>query len=297
MTALHVAGSANARISVSFNRPNITFAVRPKVGGQKGLAAFAAFVARTYAGQSGIVYCREFPALCSSPLRLLTLTPPIVLSTVSRDECSTVCDALCAADVSACVYHAGMTPRQRVAVQRDWCTGATRVACATIAFGMGIDRADVRFVLHYTMPKSIENCYQEAGRAGRDGQPASHTLFFAHGDHSRVVRLIRRGKRQAGGGNTAAALRLADAMRDYCTQKSVCRRVQLLDYLGEQFDSARCRGTCDNCARAAGTLPPGHDDPLPGAGTIAKPRARKPKAAKGARGKKRARVAKPRAKS
>jgi bloom syndrome protein len=194
-------------LAVSFNRPNINFAVRPKVGGQKGLAAFAAHVARDYAGQSGIIYC------------------------LSRDECSTVCDALCAADVSACVYHAGMTPRQRIAVQHAWCSGATSVACATIAFGMGIDRAAVRFVLHYSMPKSIENCYQEAGRAGRDGLPASHTLFFSAGDHARVVRLIRRGKRQAGGGNTAAALRLADAMRDYCTQQRVCRRVQLLDYL------------------------------------------------------------------
>ena len=163
-----------------------------------------------------------------------------------------MCDALCAADVSACVYHAGMTPRQRacprcgccsllaradanalagIAVQHAWCSGATSVACATIAFGMGIDRAAVRFVLHYTMPKSIENCYQEAGRAGRDGLPASHTLFYSAGDHARVVRLIRRGKRQAGGGNTAASLRLADAMRDYCTQQRVCRRVQLLDYL------------------------------------------------------------------
>jgi superfamily II DNA/RNA helicase len=146
---------------------------------------------------------------------------------------------------------------------------------------MGIDRAAVRFVLHYTMPKSIENCYQEAGRAGRDGLPASHALFYSVGDHARVVRLIRRGKRQAGGGNTAAALRLADAMRDYCTQQRVCRRVQLLEYLGEQFNPAKCGGTCDNCARPAGTLPPGHDDPLPGAGLPAKPRPRKPKAARG----------------
>jgi hypothetical protein len=156
---------------------------------------------------------------------------------------------------------------------------------------MGIDKPDVRFVLHWSLPKAMEGLYQEAGRAGRDGLPSAHTLFFSPADHTRVVRLIKRGRKQAGGrGGTAAAVALADAVRDYCTERQQCRRVQLLAYLGEPFAAARCAGTCDNCQRAAGTLPPGHDEPLPGAldgakggGKPAKPRARK-KGAKRAKG-------------
>jgi bloom syndrome protein len=232
-------------------------------------AAFAAHVASCYAGASGIVYC------------------------LSRDECAAVSDALTAAGVSAAVYHAGMTPRQRVEVQRAWCEGRARVACATVAFGMGIDKADVRFVLHFSMPKAIEGLYQEAGRAGRDGAPATHTLFFSAADHARVVRLIKRGKRQqrgagGGGGSTATALRLADAVRDYCAEKRTCRRVALMAYLGEAFSAAQCGGTCDNCARARGTLPPGHDEPLPGAGNGGAKAPRRARAAKGTKKKPRA---------
>ena len=244
---------------VTFNRANLRFSVRPKVGGKAGLEAFAQHVADAYpAPASGIVYC------------------------LSRDECATVADALEEAGVPALAYHAGMTPRQREQAQRDWCAGTVRVAVATIAFGMGIDKADVRFVLHFSMPKAIEGLYQEAGRAGRDGLPAEHVVFYSPADATRVVRLIRRDKRKGGAavkGSTASQVALAKAVQQYCTNKATCRRVQLLDYLGEPgFDARKCKGTCDNCARAAGTLDAGHDAPLPGA-TAKKPAAkRKPKA-------------------
>ena len=270
-----------AQFCVSFNRPNLTFAVRPKVGGAAGLAAFAAHVARAHGGhESGIVYC------------------------LSRDECSTVCDALAAAGVSSVIYHAGLTPKQRAEAQRAWGRGAARVACATVAFGMGIDKADVRFVLHWSMPKSLEGLYQEAGRAGRDGAPATHTLFFSAADHARVTRLIKRGKRGGGGGggsSIATQLRLADAVRDFCVDKNTCRRVAMLKYLGEAFSADRCGGTCDNCLRRLGRLPPGHDEPLPGAGapqerpkTAGRKGKRKRKAAQGGvKGARRAKGAQP----
>ena len=243
---------------VTFNRANLRFAVRPKVGGKAGLEAFAQHVAVQYPQPAcGIVYC------------------------LSRDECATVAGALEDAGVPALAYHAGMTPRQREQAQRSWCSGAVRVAVATIAFGMGIDKADVRFVLHYSMPKAMEGLYQEAGRAGRDGLPAQHVVFYSPADATRVVRLIRRDKRKGGAavkGSTASQVALAKAVQIYCTNKTTCRRVQLLDYLGEPgFDARKCRGTCDNCARAAGTLEAGHDAPLPGA-TAMKPAAKRTKA-------------------
>lgn len=238
--------------SVSFNRPELRFAVRPKVGTRAGLLAFAQHVAAGYPPTaSGIVYC------------------------LSRDECAAVQQALCAAGVSAVTYHAGMTPRQRVQTQRDWCTGAVRVACATVAFGMGIDHATVRFVLHYSMPKAMEGLYQEAGRAGRDGLVAQHTLFYCTADHMRTVRLLKRGRRRGAGlGSAASQLKLAEAVKAYCTDTRRCRRVMLLEYLGEAFSAQQCRGTCDNCQRGLGTLPAGHDDPLPGALDKAPPKAK-----------------------
>jgi len=202
------------RFTVSFNRPNLAFNVRPKVGGAAGLAAFAQHVASAYDSRAcGIVYC------------------------LSRDECATVTAALVARGVDAVTYHAGMTPLQRVKAQRDWASGAARVACATIAFGMGIDKADVRFVLHFTMPKSIEGLYQEAGRAGRDGQAAEHTLFYCSGDHARCVRLTKRGRKRGrggGGGSVSSEVALCDAAKAYCTERRTCRRVLLLKYLGER---------------------------------------------------------------
>ncbi|CAI5487534.1 unnamed protein product [Closterium sp. Naga37s-1] len=170
--------------------------------------------------------------------------------------------------ISAECYHAGMGMRERVAVQGRWKDGRTRIICATIAFGMGIDKPDVRFVIHNSMSKSLENFYQESGRAGRDGLPASSIVLFARRDFSRVACLLRRsassaaraGGRGGGGGGAAgraaAARRMQEEMEraremaEFCEDKSKCRRQQLLNYFGEQQPCDTCppeSNPCDHC--------------------------------------------------
>nr|CAD1816929.1 unnamed protein product [Ananas comosus var. bracteatus] len=148
-------------------------------------------------------------------------------------------------------YHAGLAARQRVSVQKKWRNGEAHVVCATIAFGMGIDKADVRFVIHNTLSKSIESYYQESGRAGRDGRPASCVALYQKKDFSRVVCMLR----NAGSFKSESfkmAMDQAKKMREYCELKTECRRKTLLSHFGEQFDRQRCRdgpSPCDNCVK------------------------------------------------
>ncbi|CAI7920338.1 unnamed protein product [Closterium sp. NIES-53] len=164
--------------------------------------------------------------------------------------------------ISAECYHAGMGMRERVAVQGRWKDGRTRIICATIAFGMGIDKPDVRFVIHNSMSKSLENFYQESGRAGRDGLPASSIVLFARRDFSRVACLLRRsassaarasGRGGGGGGaagRAAAARRMQEEMKRAREMAAFCEDKQLLSYFGEQQACDTCppeSNPCDHC--------------------------------------------------
>ena len=143
-------------------------------------------------------------------------------------------------------YHAGMTPAKRTSVQNRWATDITTVVCATIAFGMGIDKPDVRFVIHHTLPKSIEGYYQEAGRAGRDGAPCEAMLFYHPNDVQEVLRIIRSGRptRQKFERNKE----LLEKMQEYCeNNRRECCRVLLLRYFGEIFTEQECHCTCSVC--------------------------------------------------
>jgi bloom syndrome protein len=204
----------------SFNRPNLHYHVLRK---EKGvLNDIARLIQDKYSERCGIIYC------------------------YSRKACENVAAALREKhDIEASHYHAGMASEEKKQIQRDWQEGKCHVIVATIAFGMGIDKPDVRFVIHHTMPKSLEGYYQETGRAGRDGLVSGCYLFYSYGDTNSMKRQI-----QDGDGNQEQKARQYRMLNDvvaFCDNKADCRRVQVLRYFNEGFLARDCRNTCDNC--------------------------------------------------
>lgn len=208
----------------SFNRPNLKYAVLPKKG-KSVTKEIVTLIKAKFPRESGIVYC------------------------LSRKECDTVAADLSSAGIKAVSYHAGLTDAQRGRVQGDWISDKMKVVCATIAFGMGIDKPDVRFVVHYSLPKSIEGYYQESGRAGRDGEKAECILYYAYADMHRIRKMIEYDREN----HSAKKTHIDNLWRmvAYCENNTDCRRSQQLNYFGENFDRTLCmesRGTtCDNC--------------------------------------------------
>ncbi|MCU0755109.1 MAG: DNA helicase RecQ [Xanthomonadales bacterium] len=208
-------GLSEARQFVgSFDRPNIRYRVEERQGGTSQLIAFL----RTHAGESGIVYC------------------------LSRKSVEQTAESLTAAGIAALPYHAGMDAAARAANQRRFLREDGLVMVATIAFGMGIDKPDVRFVAHLNLPKSIEGYYQETGRAGRDGESAEAWMAYGLGDVATLAQMIE------GGESTDERKRIErrklDALLGYC-ESTGCRRATLLSIFGEAHPG-RC-GNCDNC--------------------------------------------------
>ncbi|XP_028399208.1 Bloom syndrome protein homolog [Dendronephthya gigantea] len=148
--------------SQSFNRPNLQFLLRPKKG--KLAEQITEIIKAKHAIDSGIIYC------------------------LSRNDCDNLADNLRQTGIQATAYHAGLSDSERKRTQEDWIRDRCKVICATIAFGMGIDKADVRFVFHHSLPKSLEGYFQECGRAGRDGQNSVCILFYNYGDVHRLKR-------------------------------------------------------------------------------------------------------------
>jgi ATP-dependent DNA helicase RecQ len=196
----------------SFNRTNLYYEVRPKHNTKKQLIQYV----KQRKGQAGIVYC------------------------LSRKKVEEIAELLKVNDVRALPYHAGLDPHVRMANQDAFLSEDCDVIVATIAFGMGIDKPDVRFVIHYDTPKSIEGYYQETGRGGRDGLEGDCLMFYSYDD---IVKLEKFNKDKPVTERDNSKLLLQE-MANYA-DSAVCRRKQLLHYFGEHFEKD-C-GFCDNC--------------------------------------------------
>ena len=201
----------------SFNRNNLYYEIRPKVNKEQAVKQIVQII-KQHPGESGIIYVQ------------------------SRKSTEDLAQILQVNGIKASPYHAGMDSKARSKVQDDFLMEEIDIICATIAFGMGIDKPDVRLVIHYDIPKSLENYYQETGRAGRDGKKGDCYAFFANTDLLRLEKFLRdkpASEREMG-------VQLLDEVEAY-VESSVCRRKFVLHYFGEEYNVEECNAMCDNC--------------------------------------------------
>jgi len=200
----------------SFNRPNLFYEIRPKRDVIKEIIRYI----KQNTGKSGIIYC------------------------LSRKKVEEVAETLNLNGIKALPYHAGLEPKVRADTQDKFLMEDVEVIVATIAFGMGIDKPDVRFVIHHDIPKSMEGYYQETGRAGRDGGEGICIAFYAQKDVDKLAKFMKDkpvSEREIG-------TQILKEVIDYA-ESGVCRRKQILHYFGENFNETGCNCMCDNCKK------------------------------------------------
>jgi ATP-dependent DNA helicase RecQ len=214
---VHNLGLRNPQIFISsFNRPNLDYEIRPKVKKDMTVKGIVRFIHENR-GKSGIIY------------------------TLNRKTTEELAELLTVNGIKAGAYHAGLDSKLRAERQDQFLNEDMQVIVATIAFGMGIDKPDIRFVIHYNIPKSLENYYQETGRAGRDGMEGKCILYYSHKDVSKLEHFLRDktlSEREVGA-------QLIDEMVAFA-ESGQCRRKVLMNYFGEKYPDENC-SKCDNC--------------------------------------------------
>lgn len=201
----------------SFNRHNLYYEIRPKTNKDNTIKSIIQFI-KTSGNRSGIIYVQ------------------------ARKSTEEIAQVLNVNGIKAAAYHAGLDAKVRTKVQDDFLMEEVEVIVATIAFGMGIDKPDVRFVIHYDIPKSIENYYQETGRGGRDGLQGDCLAFYSYKDILKLEKFLR-DKPVA---ERELSAQLMEEVIAYA-ETSTCRRKFLLHYFGEEYDDSSCNNMCDNC--------------------------------------------------